>query len=338
MPLTKGISPPAPPTTPPPPVFTGEPSPAPPGAAALKPRRTRGQGRAATLFLAPNLLGFLAFTLLPVGMAFALSLFQWDLFHPPSFVGLDNFANLLGWHTDAQTGQRRLNDPRFWQFLGNTLFLLLVIPVSMGASLVLAVALNQPLSGRALFRTVFYLPSICAGVGIYLLWTYLYSDPFGLINQTLALVGLDGPPWLSGYHWAKPALMVMMVWIGMGGTAMVLYLAALQGIPPELYEAAEIDGAGAVQRFRHITVPMVGPTTLFIFITSLIGGFQGGFDMAYVMTGGGPDGATTTLGYYIYNHAFEWFNMGYASAIAVVMFAVILVMTALTWRLGSTAR
>src|SRR5690606_34026673 len=132
--------------------------------------------------------------------------------------------------------------------------------------------------------------------------------------------------------------MGMMVWIGMGGTAMVLYLAALQGIPPELYEAAELDGAGPVQRFRHITVPLVAPTTLFILITSLIGGFQGGFDMAYVMTGGGPDGATTTLGYYIYNHAFEWFNMGYASAVAVVMFGVILAATGLTWRLGAGAR
>ncbi|HEX6988293.1 MAG TPA: sugar ABC transporter permease [Bacillota bacterium] len=303
-----------------------------------KPRRGRGQGRVAVLFLTPNLLGFLAFTLLPVGAAFALSLFQWDLFHPPRFVGLDNFVNLLGWHTDPTTGQWQLNDPRFWQYLGNTLFFLLTIPVTMTAALVLAVALNQPLPGRAVFRTVFYLPNICAGVGIYLLWTYLYSDPFGLINQALAAVGIDGPPWLSSYHWAKPALMGMMVWIGMGGTAMVLYLAALQGIPPELYEAAELDGAGPVQRFRHITVPLVAPTTLFILITSLIGGFQGGFDMAYVMTGGGPDGATTTLGYYIYNHAFEWFNMGYASAVAVVMFGVILAATGLTWRLGAGAR
>ncbi|MCC6240865.1 MAG: sugar ABC transporter permease [Phycisphaerales bacterium] len=300
--------------------------------------KPRGQGGVAALFLLPNLLGFVGFLLIPLLAAFVLSLFRWDLFHPPRFVGLENFINLLGWHHDPQTDQMLMNDPRFWKYLWNTLFFLTVIPVSLLCSLLLAVLLNQKLRGRAIFRTIFYLPTICAGVGIYLLWMYLLNDQFGLINRALALVGITGPQWLGGYHWAKPALMLMMIWISMGGTGMILYLAGLQGISPELYEAAELDGAGTIQQFRHITVPMVAPTTLFLLITSLIGGFQGGFDMAFVMTRGGPDGATTTLSYYIYNHAFEWFNMGYAAAIAAVMFAVILVVTSITWKLGSSAR
>jgi multiple sugar transport system permease protein len=306
------------------------------------PRKRRGteggQGLVATLFLLPNLLGFLAFLLLPLLAALALSLFQWDLFHHPHFVGLENFINLLGWHHDPETHQLLFNDPRFWKYLWNTLFFLLVIPVSLLSSLILAVLLNQNLRGRAFFRTIFYLPTICAGVGVYLLWMYLLNDQFGLINRALMAVGIPAVPWLNGYHWAKPALMMMSLWIGTGGTGMILYLAGLQGIPPELYEAANLDGAGTIQKFRHITIPMVAPTTLFLLVTSLIGGFQGGFDMAYIMTSGGPDGATTTLSYYIYNHAFEWFNMGYASAIAVVMFAVILFTTWVTWKLGASAR
>lgn len=300
-------------------------------------RPPRGQEKAAVLFLSPNLLGFLAFILLPVAAGLGLSLFHWDMFHTPTFIGLENFINLLGWHHDPATGALRMNDPRFWQYLWNTLFFLVAIPVSMFASLVLAVVLDQSLKGRMVFRAVFYLPTICSGVGIYLLWKYIYGDPFGLINQILAIVGINGPSWLNSYYLAKPSLMMMMIWISMGGTGMVLYLAALQGIPRELYEAAQIDGAGAFHRFRHVTIPMVAPTSLFLFITSMIAGFQGGFEMAYIMTKGGPNGATTTLGYYIYNHAFKWFNMGYASAIAVVMFAIILLVTVLTWRASPSA-
>jgi multiple sugar transport system permease protein len=296
-----------------------------------------GQGWVAALYLLPNFAGFLTFTLIPLGGALALSLYQWDLFHSPRFVGLTNFHNLLGWHYNKNNNQFQFNDPRFWKYLWNTLFFLLAIPVSMAASLVLAVVLNQKLRAQTIFRAIFYVPTISAGVGIYILWMYLYNEQFGLINRALSLAGISGPSWLSAYHWSKPALMIMMIWISMGGTAMVLYLAALQGVSIELYEAAELDGANSLQRFRHITIPMVAPTTLFLLVTSLIGGFQGGFDMAYVMTGGGPDGATTTLSYYVYHHAFEWFNMGYAAAVAVVMFVVILLLTGIMWMLGASA-
>jgi multiple sugar transport system permease protein len=284
------------------------------------------------LFLAPNLTGFLVFTLIPVVAAFALSLFEWNLFQPPKFVGLRNFIDLLGFSRDEAGWY--LNDPRFWKFLGNTLFLMLNIPICMAASLFLAIVLNQKIRGRVLFRTVFYLPTICSGIGIMLLWMWIYNPEFGLMNTVLKLVGIKGPLWLKSYHLAKPSLMLMGLWGGMGGTSMILYLAGLQVIPPQLYEAAEIDGASSWQRFRHITFPMLSPTTFFIFITGVIGGFQGGFQAAYVMTGGGPDGATTTISYYIYNHAFRWFNMGYAAAIAVILFGLVFVVTLVNWKFG----
>ena len=283
-------------------------------------------------FLAPNTTGFLIFTLIPVVAALVLSLFEWNLFQPAKFVGLRNFVDLLGFFRDD--GAWHATDPRFWKYLGNTMFLMVNIPICMAASLLLATILNQKIRGRVLFRTVFYLPTICSGIGIMLLWMWIYNPEFGLANRVLALVGVKGPLWLKSYHWAKPSLMLMGLWSGMGGTSMILYLAGLQGIPQQLYEAAEIDGAGRWHKFRHITFPMLAPTTFFIFITGVIGGFQGGFQAAYVMTKGGPDGATSTISYYIYNHAFQWFNMGYAAAIAVVLFVMVFAVTLVNWRFG----
>ncbi|NQU44276.1 sugar ABC transporter permease, partial [bacterium] len=276
----------------------------------------------ALLFLTPNIFGFLLFTFLPVIAALALSTFRWDIFHPPRFVGLRNFTDILGWFR-AEDGALRLNDPNFWKYLYNTLFLMMGIPIHMALSLFLAIVLNQKIRGRVFFRTIFFLPNICAGVGLLLLWTYLYDPDFGLINRVLAVIGVEGPRWLTNYHRAKPAIITMSLWTTMGGLGMIIYLAGLSGIPQELYEAAEIDGAGLWAQFRHVTWPMLAPTTFFIFVTSVIAGFQGGFDAAYVMTQGGPDGATTTVSYYIYNHAFQYFNMGKAAAIAVVLFIIV---------------
>ncbi len=284
------------------------------------------------LYLAPNLSGFLIFTAIPVGMAFLLSVFRWDVFHVPVFVGLDNFRNLLLFHHASGTWEP--NDPEFYQYLGNTLFLMLGIPANMLVSLLIACLLNHALKGISIFRTLFYLPTICGGVGMFLLWGYIFSPETGILNQILGWCGIEGPDWLTDYYWAKPALMLMNLWGAMGGTNMLLYLAGLQGIPQELYEAAEVDGANRFQRFWKITVPMLAPTNFFIFTMSVIGGFQGGFDAAYVMTGGGPAGATTTLSYYIYNHAFVYFNMGYAAAIALVLSVLVFLITALNWKFG----
>jgi multiple sugar transport system permease protein len=290
----------------------------------------------AWLFLTPNLVGFLLFTLLPVGAAVLLSLFDWNLFAPPRFVGLANFADLLGFRREG--AQWTANDPRFWKFAGNTLFLMLAIPVNVAASLGLALLLHRGGSGRVFFRTLYFLPTICMGVGVYVLWQWLLNPEAGPVNWLLSRVGIPGPGWLKSYEWAKPGLMLMGLWAGAGGTNMVLYLAGLQGVPPELLEAATIDGAGAGARFRHVTWPFLAPTTFFIAVMSLIHGFQGGFDAAYIMTRGGPDGATTTISYYIFQHGFRWFHMGYAAAIAVVLFVLILGFTALTWRFGGRSQ
>ncbi len=295
-----------------------------------------GVTRTAWLFLLPNLLGFVLFTSFPVVASLALSFFQWDLLSEPRFVGWSNFARLM-------------RDRDFWHYAYNTGFLMLVIPINIAGSLFVAVLLNQRLRGIVVFRTVFFMPSIVAGVGTYILWRWLYNPDYGLINATLnaltpawlesalqwALGADNWPPrWLTSVLWAKPALMFMSFWTLVGGYNMVLYLAALQGVPPELYEAASMDGANAWQRFRHVTWPMVSPTTFFIVTMSLIGGLQSGFEEAYVMTGGGPAGATTMLSFYIYNHAFAWNNMGYAAAMAWVLFAVVLGLTLLNWRLN----
>ena len=276
---------------------------------------------AGCLFLLPNLLGFLVFTSLPVLASLSLSFFEWDLFTSPRFVGLHNFAVLM-------------RDRDFWYYAFNTLFLMLAIPANMLGSLLLAMVMNRKLRGIVVFRTIYFLPSIVAGVGTYLLWRWIYNPDYGLINTVLRAVGIEGPQWLQSITWAKPALMFMGFWTVVGGYNMILYLAALQGVSPELYEAADIDGANPWQKFWAITWPLVSPTTFFIFTMSIIGGLQGGFEQALVMTGGGPAGVTTTIGYYIYNHAFAWNHMGYAAAIAWVLFAAVFVVTLLNWRFG----
>lgn len=293
----------------------------------------------AYLFLMPNLLGFLIFTFLPVLASFILSFLKWDIISwPPKFIGFDNFIKLLSFH--IENGTIRANDPLFWKYTGNTLFLMMSIPISMMASLAIALAMNQKIRGIVFFRTIYFLPTICSGVAIAILWKWMYNSDFGLINTLIAKIGellkisLKGPPWLSSTNWAKPALMIMGLWIGLGGYNMLLYLAALQGIPRELYEAADIDGANGWQKFWAVTRPMISPTTFFIAIMSIIGGFQGGFMAAYVMTGGGPAGATTTIEYYIFNNLYIFQHAGYAASIAWFLFLLIFIVTLINWRFG----
>lgn len=287
-------------------------------------------------FLTPNFTGFIIFISLPVIASLLLSFTEWDpvgqKISEIKWVGLHNFIQLVGFHWEQ--GHVVANDPDFWRFCWNTVFLMLVTPISMAGSLFLAIVLNQKLRGMVLFRTVFFIPSIAAGVGTLILWIWVFNPEYGPLNTALRFFGVDGPDWLRSYEWAKPALMLMTVWTVIGGTNMVLYLAGLQNIQPELYEAATIDGAGAWQQFRHITWPMLTPVTFFIFTMSIIRGFQGGFRAAYIMTNGGPAGATTTISFYIYNQGFRYFNMGYAAAIAWVLFLIVLVITMVNWRFG----
>lgn len=279
------------------------------------------------------------------------------------------------------------NDPRFWYYLYNTVYLMLALPFSVAGSLFLSILLSDALpvrSGRAWpaaglclasgamlagllwaagsrdaallsavfwviaalgfafnvvsFRTIFYLPAFTSGVALMILWKALYNPQTGPVNALLAaLTGMDPsdlPQWLASIELAKPSLMIMGFWTAIGGTNMLLYLAALSNVPVELTEAAEIDGASRLQRFMHVTWPQLAPTTFFISIVSVIGGLQGGFEQARVMTGGGPAGATTTLSYYIYTIGFQDLNFGYAAAISWVLFAMLFCITAFNWRFG----
>lgn len=289
---------------------------------------------AAIAFLSPNLIGFACFTLWPVAASLLLSFTSWDLLSPPRWVGLDNFRELLGFHgaSDGLTP----NDPKFWKYLWNTLVLLISMPITILGSLMLAVTLNRKIRFSHFYRVVLFLPHIVAGVAIFYLWRWMYNPDFGLINQFLRMVGITPPNWLTDYGYAKPALIIMSVWIGIGGSGMIMYLAALQNIPKSLYEAAEMDGAGYWETFVAVTWPGVKPITYFLLTMSLINGLQSGFEMAYVMTRGGPFGATTSIGYYIYEKAYVTFEMGYASAIAWFLFIIILAVTVLGWRKGGS--
>ncbi|MGE0711742.1 MAG: carbohydrate ABC transporter permease [Planctomycetota bacterium] len=290
-------------------------------------------------FLAPNMAGFLVFTFLPVLAIFVVAFTTGDytssidpvtgkLTVAYDWCGLEHFRAL--W-----------SDPRFWSSLGNTFVFLVAVPLQMALALGLALLLDQKLPARTLYRTLLFLPTIAAGLALYMIWRQIYNQEFGLLNQTLALFGLiergRGPDWLGSQTWAKPALLVMLVWIGMGGTNMVLYLAALQDVDPTLYEAAELDGAGTWARFRYITWPALRPTTFFILTTNLIGGIQI-FDQVLIMTEGGPEGSTSTILYYLYQNIYKFNRLGYAAALSVALFAIVLALTLVNWRLNRAAR
>lgn len=302
-------------------------------------------------FIAPNFLGFALFLLIPVLFSMVMSFSNWNLMKSVSFqwIGLRNYIELF-------------HDREFWLYLINTAYLMLGIPVSIALSLLLAILLTKPLRGIVVYRTLFYLPTFTAGVALFVLWKSLYNPDYGPINAVIGWI-LDRagagsvalPGWLSsvqnlfGLHpekiqglvpeffglGARDAIIIMGIWVAAGGTNMLLYIAAISNIPTDLYEAAEIDGAGGWAQFRHITWPQLAPTTFFIVIMSFIGGLQGGFEQARVLTEGGPAGTTTTLSYYIYIKAFEEFQMGYASAIAWVLFAMIFAVTMVNWSFGS---
>ncbi len=299
-------------------------------------------------FILPNATIFLAFTLVPSLVTLGLAFYRWDPFTPARFTGFANFNRLVV-------------DERFWHYLLNTFVFMLGLPLSIIGSLVLALVLSKKLRGAIAYRTLFYLPTITNGVALFLLWKVMYNKESGLINAVilpfLRLVHVHGPDgalitarsmpdWLLDawtihghpFYLAKPALIMMSVWASIGGGNMLLYLAALAGVPPELYEAAAIDGASRWRSFRDITLPMIAPTTFFILVMGVIGGLQGGFEIAYMMTGGGPDQSTMTIGYYIFSKAFIDYEFGYAAAISFALFLMILVLTACTWRLGAQGK
>lgn len=288
---------------------------APPG----RKRRPSGAGRERTvlvawLFLLPSFLGFAIFTVLPVGAAAVISLLDWNLFSAPRWAALDNFARLG-------------SDPTFWAALRNTaIFTFTSVPLTIAVSLALGVLLNHAIRWIALFRSLLLLPYATITVAVAFVWMWLYIPTGGLFNTVLGWFGIDGPAWLVSEHWALPALVIMSVWKSFG-FGMVIFLAGMQAIPQQLYEAAMVDGATPWRRFTSITLPMLSPSMFFVVITSVIGSFQV-FDQALIMTNGGPGTSTTTLVMYIYRTGFENYNQGYATAQAIVLFAFIAVITA----------
>ncbi|MDQ4128339.1 MAG: sugar ABC transporter permease [Actinomycetota bacterium] len=275
-------------------------------------RRDR-EGVAAGLFLLPNLIGFLIFTAIPVGAAFALAFYDYDLLLGASFAGLENFRELL-------------SDEVFRAAFYNTVYFTVVsVPLSVVLGLATAMLVNQALRGVVVFRSIFLLPYVTVTVALSLVWKWIYLPDVGLINSFLGIFGVDGPAWLTSSVWAMPGLIIMSVWKGFGYN-MVLFLAGLQGIPEHLYDAAKVDGATSWRRFLHVTLPLLSPTTFFVVVISVISSFQV-FDQALIMTGGGPGTATTTLVLYIYQRGFQSFEMGYAAAVALVLFAAVFVFT-----------
>ncbi len=271
----------------------------------------------AYLCLLPWLIGFLTFTVGAMIASFVISLYRTDLMSVTRFVGLENFARLA---TDELTHKALLN---------TAIYSFSMVPLGTATTLFIALLLNQEVRAQGLYRMIYYLPSIVSGVAVSILWAWLYHPDLGLLNGLLGYVGIRGPGWIYSEEWALPSLVLMGVW-GSGGS-MLIFLAGLQGIPTALYEAAEIDGANAFHRFWNVTIPMLSPTILFSVVMNIIGSFQI-FTQAYVMTQGGPNNATLTMVLYIYRKAFQQFYFGRASALAWLLFGVILTLTLLMFR------
>ncbi len=280
----------------------------------------------AYLFLLPSFAGFLIFVALPVVAALALSFVRWNLLSPPTFVGAGNYVQLL------------TRDPIFRKTLWNTAyFTVTIVPLQLAFGLALAVALNRAIRGVTLYRLIYFMPVVTTIVAAALVFQWMFNRDFGLISAMIwrlaEVTGLpiSPPDWLNSSAWAKPAVVILTLWKNTGFT-MVIYLAGLQAVPEELYDAAKVDGASAWRRFRHITVPMISPTTFFLLVIQMIGAFQL-FSEPYVMTRGGPAQATMTIVYYIYQNAFEFGRMGKASAMAWVLFTLVFTFTFIQTRL-----
>ena len=283
----------------------------------------RHENRMGLVFISPWVFGLLTFIVGPMVFSLAMSFCDYDVIHPPRFVGLRNYERLFA------------QDPLMWRSLRNTAFMVFTLPLGMATGLAIALLLNNSVRGMSAYRTIFYLPAITPTVATAVLW-YALLNPDGFINATLNAtlckwLNCSPPAWLQDPRWSKPAIVLMGLW-GAGGS-MILWLAGLQGIPRQLYEAAAIDGAGSVRQFRFVTLPMLTPYIFFSIIVGIIGVFQI-FSQALILTQGGPADSTLFYVYYLFNNAFRYFKMGYASAQAWVLFVIVLILTLVQWRLS----
>lgn len=297
---------------------TGQPRRAAFGRLQIK-RRTLLANLEGYAFAAPWLLGFFVFTLSPFFSSIWYSLNQWDMVTDMKFIGLYNYTRIF-------------QNDLFWKSVQVTVtYVIMSLPLGLILAMILAVLVNQQNSVMMFFRGVFFLPAVTSGVAVAVLWRWLFNPEFGLINYMLGWFGIEGPMWLASERWALPALTIMSLW-GVGST-MLIYLAGLQSVPQHLYEAAEIDGANLMQRFLRVTLPMMSPTIFYTLIMGMIGAFQV-FTQAYVMTRGGPNFATYFYVLHLYEEAFVKFRMGYASAMAWILFVAVLVVTLVQFRLA----
>ena len=275
----------------------------------------------AYLLIGPWIIGFLIFTLGPMIASLIFSFTDYSVNHKINFLGAANFVEMF------------FKDYRFWHSLQVTLtFAVFAIPLGLVFGLLLALLLNAKVPGLAVWRTLYYTPSVVSGVAVAVLWLYLFNPRYGIINWLLSFLRISGPAWLASPDWALPALIIMSLWSVGGG--MIIYLAGLQGIPTVFYEAAEIDGANSIQSFFSITLPLITPVLFYNLVTGIIGTFQI-FTSVYVMTAGGPAEATLFYNLYLFNNAFRYGRMGYASALAWVLFVIVLILTLLVFRSSS---
>jgi multiple sugar transport system permease protein len=274
------------------------------------------------LYISPWLAGFLIFTIGPIIASAYFSLTNYEMLAPPRFVGLQNYARALG------------KDPIFWTAVYNTTYYaVLFVPLSIAGSLAAALLLNVRIRGQAMFRTMFFIPSITPTVASVLVWVWILSPDFGPLNNALYLIGIQGPGWLSSPLWSKPSIILMSLWSSVGGSTMIIFLAGLQGISRELYEAAEIDGANLWQEFRNITLPMLSPAMFFNVVVGMIWALRV-FTPAYVATNGGPTYSTEFYILYMFTTAFQFLSMGYASALAWIFFSLVVLLIVLQVWLG----
>jgi multiple sugar transport system permease protein len=292
-----------------------------PARAARRRRFFRSEWPWVLFFLGPNVFLFFVFTAFPVVYGLYISFMHWNVIEPMEFIGLRNYERFF------------LEDRLTPKVLANTLYFAFgVLPLSIVLPLFFAILLNQGVRLIGLWRGVYYLPMVTSAVAIGVIWKWLYAKQFGLINALLASLGVPKQDWLFNETLVMPAIIVVAIWSSMP-LKIIFFLAALQGVPQELYEAASIDGAGRWARFAHVTWPLISPTTFFLVIISIIGLLVGGFDLVWVMTKGGPLDASTLLVIHIFRHAFIYYDMGYASAMAYLLFMAVLILTIVQWRL-----
>lgn len=271
------------------------------------------------IFISPWLLAFVAFEAYPILSGFYHSFTDWTATgRAERFVGLDNYVEAF------------TRDPLFWKAVSNTIYFIGVsVPLGIITAFALAMMLNSKISGTTLYRTIYYLPSVVPAVAAVIVWIFIFETRRGILNFGLELIGLPAIRWLSDPSWAMPALIIMSLWSI--GASMIIFLAGLQGIPQELYEAAEVDGSGGWHSLWRITVPLMTPTIFFNLVMSLVAAFQA-FNNAFIMTNGGPNNATLLYMLHLYNNAFRYFRMGYASALAVVLFIIVFGLTLFVYR------